>query len=55
MREFDKVDADDTPTTWRSLPRLLNQLAVAIEYRQLFNGWQPSFDTGELRWNYRVS
>ncbi|WP_207843926.1 hypothetical protein [Williamsia soli] len=55
VREFDKVDADDTPTTWRSLPRLLNELAVAIEYRQPFNGWQPSFDTGELRWDYRVS
>lgn len=51
VREFDKVDADDDTTTWRTLPRLLNNLAVAIEYRRPFNNWQPSFETGELRWS----
>jgi hypothetical protein len=49
--EFDKVDADDTPTTWRSLPRLLNDLSVAIEYRQPFNRQHPRFDTGTLSWS----
>lgn len=49
--EFDKVDADDSEHSWDSVKDLLDELAQAVEYRRLFLGWKPGFDTGRLDWS----
>ena len=49
---FDKVDADDDATTWKSISHFLGDLADALEDRQPFLGYKPEFPNNTLTWTY---
>ena len=48
--EFEKVDADDDTTRWKSLTHFLGDLAFALENRTPFLSHTPNFDDNTLSW-----
>lgn len=48
--EFDKVDADDDTTTWKSLTHFLGDLAFSLENRSPFLGYTPDFSENIIDW-----